>query len=310
MIVYQGDPEGWETPPGGSAVAVGVFDGVHLGHLRVLEALAGADANLVRVAMTFSVHPAALLASDGPPSRLSTLKRRFELLEDAGIERVAVLRFDESMRTMTPEVFVRRFLVDGLNARYVAVGVDFRFGAAAAGTTETLIELGDRFGFDVAAVGIVSEHGSEIRSTAIRNAIESGDVARAAAMLGRPYEMEGIVVPGDGRGREIGVPTANVSFPAVLTVPERGVYAVVATIDGVNHAGVANLGIRPTFDATDEILEVHILDLDQDLYGKQITVGFVDRIRDERRFDSIADLVAQIHHDIGAAQDILANRTP
>jgi len=310
MIVYQGPPEGWEAPPGGSAVAVGVFDGVHLGHRRVLDALVDADPDLVRVAMTFGTHPAVLLSSEGAPSRLSTLKRRFELLADGGIERVAVLRFDESMRAMTPDEFVRRFLVDGLNARFVAVGIDFRFGAAASGSVETLVELGDRFGFNVVAVDIVSKHGSEVRSTVIRAAIESGDVAGAAAMLGRPYEIEGIVVPGDGRGRKLGIPTANVSFPAVLTVPDYGVYAVIATIDGVDYPAVANLGIRPTFDSNDEVLEVHVIDHAQDLYGKHVTIGFVERIREERRFESIDDLVAQIRKDIATAKDALNDHTP
>ncbi len=310
MIVYQGAPETWDGPPEGAAVALGVFDGVHLGHRRVLEALADADAALVRIAMTFSTHPAALLSPNGAPSRLSTLKRRFELLEATGIERIAVLKFDESMRVMPPEEFVRRYLVDGVNARFVAVGEDFRFGERASGTVDTLVDLGKRFGFEVAAVDIVSDHGIEVRSTEIRAAIEAGEVARAAALLGRPYEMEGIVVPGDGRGRELGVPTANVSFPAVLTTPEHGVYAVIATIDGVDHPAVANLGTRPTFGSASEVLEVHVLDFKRDLYGKHVTIGFVDRIRDERRFASIDDLVAQIRSDIATAHEILDDRTP
>lgn len=308
MIIYQGAPETWDRPPEGSAVALGVLDGVHLGHRRVLDALAGADAGLVRIAMTFSTHPAALLSPNGAPTRLSTLKRRFELLEEAGIERIAVLKFDESMRTMPPETFVRRYLVDGVNARFVAVGADFRFGAKASGTVDTLTDLGTRFGFEVVAVDIVTDHGVEIRSTEIRAAIEAGRVDRAAAMLGRPYEMEGIVVPGDGRGRELGVPTANVSYPAVLTTPKHGVYAVVATIDGVDHPAVANLGTRPTFGSADVVLEVHVLDLTRDLYGKQVTIGFVERIRDERRFASVDELVAQIRADIAAAREILDDR--
>ena len=308
MIVYQGDPEGWDTPREGSAVAIGVFDGVHRGHRRVLGALDAAPAPLVRVAMTFSTHPAAVLSPTGAPSRLSTLKRRFDLLEDAGIERIAVLKFDERMRTMTPGSFVRRFLVDGLDARYVAIGRDFRFGAQAAGNVDTLTELGARYGFDVAPVDIVTDDGEEIRSTSIRDAIEAGDVRHAAAMLGRPYEMEGVVVPGDGRGRQLGVPTANVSFPAVLTVPRHGVYAVIVTVDGAEYPAVANLGTRPTFDSGDVILEVHILDIDRDLYGKQVRVAFAEHIRDERRFASVDDLVTQIHADIVTTREILDDR--
>lgn len=309
MIVYQGDPAAWEAPEHGSAVAIGVFDGVHLGHRRVLSALPGGDNGLTRVAMTFGTHPAAVLAPDRAPTRLSTLKRRFELLEASGIDRIAVLGFDESMRDMAPEEFVDRFLVEGLNTRFVAVGTGFRFGRYAAGTTDTLGDLGASRGFRVEVVEIARHEDEEIRSTLIRQRVESGDVEGAASMLGRPYEMEGVVVPGDGRGRRFGVPTANVSFPAVLTVPAEGVYAVVVGIDGSDHAGVANLGIRPTFDGTDRVLEVHVLDSNMNLYGRQIRVGFVGRIREERRFASVDELLTQIRSDISAAEHILNEQT-
>jgi riboflavin kinase/FMN adenylyltransferase len=308
MIVYQGEPEGWKIPEHGSAVAMGVFDGVHLGHQRVLSALEAAPGGLVEVAMTFNPHPAALLSPAGAPTRLSTLKRRFELLEEAGIERIAVLKFDRRMQSMEPGAFIKRYVVDGLGARYVAVGRDFRFGARASGDTAMLAELGERYGFEVVTVDIVTDDGGEIRSTFIRDAIEEGNMRRASQMLGRPYEMEGIVVPGTGRGHRLGIPTANVSFPAVLTMPRLGVYAVVATIDGTGYPAVANLGTRPTFDSGDVVLEVHVLDMDRDLYGKQVRVGFVDRIRDERRFSSVEDLVAQIRGDAGTAREILADR--
>ncbi len=309
MIIYQGNPAGWNAPENGTAVAIGVFDGMHLGHRRVLESLGAVDPDLVKVAMTFGTHPASLLSPDGAPPRLSTLKRRFDLFEDAGIDRVAVLGFDEGMRAMAAEDFVLQFLVEGLNAHFVVVGVGFRFGRGAVGTTETLSELGQRHGFQVEVVDIACDDGTEIRSTAIREALHDGDVVRAAAMLGRPYDLEGIVVPGDGRGREIGIPTANVSFPAMLTIPRRGVYAVTAVIDGVSHPAVANLGTRPTFGGEDEVLEVHILEFDRDLYGKHLSVEFIGRIRDERRFDSAGDLLIQIHADIMSAIEMLAEHT-
>lgn len=309
MIIYRGDPSGWDPPPHGAAVAIGVFDGVHLGHRRVLDALDGCDERLARTAMTFGTHPAAVLAPDKAPTRLSTLARRFELFDHAGIERVAVLDFDEKMRDMTPQAFVDRYLVDGLDARFVAVGEGFRFGRNASGTTGTLAELGAALGFAVEVVGIELRGGREIRSTAIREQLEGGDVAQAAAMLGRPYDMEGIVVPGDGRGRRLGIPTANISFPAVLTVPLPGVYAVMAIIDGVAYPAVANLGTRPTFDGTDQVLEVHVLDLDRNLYGKQVRVLFIERIRDERRFASVDDLLAQIRADIVTATTVFGERT-
>ena len=309
MIIYQGSPSGWDAPEGGSAVAIGVFDGVHLGHRRVLDSLSDIDPDVTRVAMTFGTHPASLLSPDGAPPRLSTLKRRIDLFEDAGIDRVAVLGFDEEMRSMTPEDFVRRFLVAGLNARFVVVGVGFRFGGGAAGTTETLVELGQRHGFRVEVIDIACDSGAEIRSSAIRQALHDGNVTRAAAMLGRPYDLEGIVVPGDGRGRQLGVPTANVSFPAMLTIPRHGVYAVVAVIDGDAHRAVANLGTRPTFGGEDEVLEVHVLGLDRDLYGKHLSVQFIGWLRDERRFDSVDDLLIQIHADIASAIETLDEQT-
>ncbi len=309
MIIYQGDPSAWDAPPDGSAVAIGVFDGVHLGHRRVLESLGDVDTDLTRVAMTFGTHPASLLSPDGAPLRLSTLRRRFDLFEDAGIDRIAVLDFDEEMRTMAPEDFVRRFLVEGLNARFAVVGLGFRFGRGAAGSTETLVELGERYGFQVEVIDIACDDGTEIRATTIRDALSVGDVERAAMMLGRSYDLEGIVVPGDGRGRQIGVPTANVSFPAVLAVPRRGVYAVIAVIDGVGHPAVANLGIRPTFGGEDEVLEVHVLGFDRDLYGKHLRIEFVGRIRDEFRFDSADDLLVQIQDDIASATERLGERT-
>ena len=309
MIIDQGSPSGWDAPSGGSAVAIGVFDGMHLGHRRVLESLGDADADLARVAMTFGTHPASLLSPDGAPPRLSTLKRRFDLFEDAGIDRIAVMGFDEEMRAMEPEDFVRRFLVEGLNARFVVVGAGFRFGRGAAGSTETLVELGRHHGFKVEVIDIACDDGTEIRSTIIREALSDGNVERAATMLGRPYDIEGIVVPGDGRGRQIGIPTANISFPAMLTVPRHGVYAVNAVIDGVAYPAVANLGIRPTFGGKDEVLEVHVLGLDRDLYGKHVSVEFIRRIRDERRFESVDDLLAQIRADITSAAEVLGEQT-
>ena len=309
MIIYQGDAAGWGPIPGGSAVAIGVFDGVHLGHARVLEALGRHDPGLERVAMTFGTHPATLLAAGPAPTRLSTLKRRFELFEAAGIQRVAVLSFDAALRDLDPDAFVERFLVDGLNARFVAVGEGFSFGRGAAGTTQTLAELGERYGFEVDVVEIAKYRGVEIRSTLIRRRIEEGAVAEAAAMLGRPYEVEGIVVPGDARGRRLGVPTANVSMPAHLTVPQTGVYAVAVGFDGRNLPGVANLGIRPTFDGTERVLEVHVLGFDENLYGKQLQVGFVERLRDEMRFESVDELLTQIRGDIASATVILDDRT-
>ena len=304
MIIHQGLPETWDAPEGGSAVAIGVFDGVHRGHRRVLAALDDSPA-ATKVALTFGTHPAEVLSDRGAPPLLTPLKERLRLLGEAGMDRVAVLDFDDDMVAMTPEGFVQRVLVEGLNARFVAIGEDFRFGNRAVGSTETLVELGQRHGFEVAVVPILHEEDTEIRSTAIREAIAAGDVERAAILLGRPYLIRGVVVAGEGRGATIGVPTANLSFPDGLAVPKRGVYAVYAEIDGTRLPAVANLGVRPTFGGESEVLEVHVLGGAYDLAGKELGVHFVTRLRDEQRFDGVEALVSQIHTDIEAAGDYL-----
>ncbi len=304
MIIYQGSPDTWEPPRGGSAVAIGVFDGVHRGHLEVLAALDEAPV-ATKVVLTFGTHPAQVLSTTGAPARLSSLKDRLALFEEAGIDLVAILDFDDATVAMTPEDFVLRVLVDGLATRYVAIGSGFRFGHSAAGTTDTLIELGRRHGFEVAVVPILHDDGSEIRSSGIRLEVADGDVARAAELLGRPYAITGVVVPGDGRGATIGIPTANLSFPDKLAVPSRGVYAVYAEVDGRRFPAVANLGVRPTFGGDREVLEVHVIGEEFDLRGKELGVHFVARLRDEQRFDGADSLVTQIHADIDAAGAVL-----
>ena len=301
MMVYRGRPETWDPPHGGSGVAIGVFDGVHRGHLRVFAALDPADTTVV---LTFGTHPAAALSPQGAPPKLTTLKGRLALFAAAGIDRTVILDFDDEMISMAPEAFVERVLVNGLDARLVAVGEGFRFGNKAGGSTDTLIDLGRAHGFEVAVVPILSDHGNEIRSTTIREAIASGDVERAADLLGRPYLIQGIVVPGAGRGRTIGVPTANISFPSGLAVPRRGVYAVYAEVDGKRLPAVANFGVRPTFDGDEEVLEVHVIGMDVDLEGREIGVQFVARLRNEQRFDGVDALVEQIQADISAAQSL------
>lgn len=305
MIIYQGSPHAWDPPEGGSAVAIGVFDGVHRGHRKVLAALEEAPVE-TKVVLTFGTHPAQVLSTTGAPAKLSTLKERLVLLEEAGIDLVAVLDFDDQMVTLSPDDFVSDVLVAGLAARFVAIGDGFRFGYGAGGTTETLAELGSEHGFEVTVVPILRDDGNEIRSTAIRHAVTDGDVEAAATLLGRPYAIHGIVVPGEGRGATIGVATANVSFPHGLAVPRRGVYAVFAEVDGLRFPAVANLGVRPTFGGDDqEILEVHVIGKDLELRGKELGVHFVARLRDEQRFDGVEDLVAQIHADIESAGGLL-----
>ena len=304
MIIYQGPPREWDVPDTGSAVSIGVFDGVHRGHRLVLGALDETPVE-AKIALTFGTHPAQVLSEAGPPPMLTSLKERLALLGEAGVDAVAVLDFDADMVALTPQEFVEEVLVAGLYARFVAVGEGFRFGHLAEGTTDTLIELGRTRGFDVAVVPILNDDGVEIRSTVIRQAVAAGDVERAASLLGRPYRITGVVVAGEGRGATIGIPTANISFPANLAVPSRGVYAVYAVIDGTRLPAVANLGVRPTFGGDEEVLEVHVINQELDLAGKELGVDFVTRLRDEQRFDGIEPLVAQIRSDIEAARSVL-----
>ncbi len=308
MIVLSGDPGAWSSPDR-SAVAIGVFDGVHLGHREVLAALESGSHDLRRVALTFGTHPAAVLTPDRAPQLLTTLERRLELLEDAGVDVVVVLEFDDAMRLLSPRAFVEQFLVTALRARLIAVGHGFRFGHGAAGTVGTLEKLGAEFGFAVTEVPIRSGAFGEVRSTSVRRALAEGDVDAAAALLGRYYDVDGVVVAGDGRGRQIGVPTANLEVAEGVVVPRRGVYAVLVGWGGETYDAVANIGVRPTFDDGDrEVLEVHLIGRNDDLYGETLRVAFASRIRDEQRFESVDALVDQIHSDISAGSRTLRER--
>jgi riboflavin kinase/FMN adenylyltransferase len=303
---YRGDPSLWNPQRIEHAVAIGVFDGVHRGHLAVFSALREAASNLPLAALTFGVHPETIVGTREAPPQLTTLDRRIELLADAGLDAVAVIDFDERVRHLDPDAFVDRFISGGLNAGIVAVGSGFQYGYEATGSVDTLRIAGRDRGFDVVETPIVHLHGTEVRSSSIRSAIAAGSVELAARMLGRPFEIEGLVVAGDRRGREIGFPTANITMPEGLVRPAGGVYAVRATVDGVEIDGVSNVGTRPTFGGGEETIEVHLFDTDIDLYGETVRVAMIDRIRNEQRFTSVDSLVSQIESDIETAKTILA----
>ena len=302
MRVFTGPPRGWPHEDREHAVAIGVFDGVHRGHRAVFATLAEAADGRPLVAMTFSAHPDAVVAGRDEPPALTTMERRLELFAESGIHVAAIIDFDETTMRMSPERFVDEYLVAGLHARVVAVGAGFRFGHGASGTVDTLQLLGHQRGFALIATPIVTIHGTEVRSSTIRAAISSGGVELASRMLGRPFAVDGEVVPGDGRGRTIGFPTANVSMPEGFVRPAGGVYAVRCTVDGIVHDAVCNVGTRPTFGGGPEKIEVHLLDTEIDLYGSTVRVAFVDRIRNEQRFTSVDALVAQITNDIETAR--------
>ena len=290
----------------GSVVTPGNHDGVHLGHRALLAAARAMAARegLEVVAMTFDPHPATVLAPERAPARLTTIERRQELLLGAGADRVDVVRFDRTFASLSAEEFVEARLAGALRARGVVVGPDFRFGRGRAGDTEGLRALGRHHGFQVISVEPVVIDGEVVSSTRVRALIGEGDVRTAARLLGRAHDVDGRVVRGDGRGRSIGVPTANLDCDPVL-VPKDGVYAVVVKVGDELLPGVANLGVRPTF-AAGRSVEVHLLDVERDLYDARLRVAFVERLRGEQRFDGVEALKAQIARDVSAARVILA----
>jgi riboflavin kinase/FMN adenylyltransferase len=290
-----------------SAVTVGVFDGVHAGHQALLArvvARARAD-DLRAVAITFDRHPLAILSPDREPAALQTLDDKVASLVETGVDHVHVLTFDVAASHEPAEDFVRRVLVDGFSARAVLIGGNFRFGHGAAGDIDLLARLGAEHRFDARAVELVASGDTAVSSTMVRHALAIGDVAAAAAALGRPHRVRGTVVRGDGRGRSIGVPTANVAVPAGMAVPAGGVYGTRVILDGVAHDAVTNIGTRPTVAGRNLTVESHLLDVDLDLYDRDVAVDFVARLRDEVRFDSVDALVAQIRADIERAREVL-----
>jgi riboflavin kinase/FMN adenylyltransferase len=305
--VYRNDPSSWDTGSERTAVAIGVFDGVHRGHAAVLSGLMERSGEMPVIAMTFATHPDEVITGMPGPPALAQLERRIELLGDLGLDGVAVIEFNDEVRRLSPESFLKDYIVDGLDAALVSVGEDFRFGHLAGGSVDTMRICGARYGFEVLSTPIVDLHGTEVRSSSIRAAIASGGVALAARMLGRPFEIDGVVVPGDARGRAIGFPTANITMPDRLVHPATGVYAVRCEIDGVHYDGVSNVGTRPTFGGGDETIEVHLLDTDEDLYGKSMRVRFIDRLRNEQHFTSAEALVTQIRQDVERARAVLAS---
>jgi riboflavin kinase/FMN adenylyltransferase len=278
--------------------------------VRVLEELQARAAGLPTAVLSFERHPREI-AGPGSPPLLTDERQKLDLLEDLGIDVVGMLDFDDDMRSMSPEAFATDVLVGAMRAAMIVVGTDFRFGYQRGGDVETLARLGRRHGFETFGVDLFGE-GIPFSASAVREALLAGRVDDATALLGRSHRLAGRVVPGDGRGRTIGVPTANLALGAGLLVPARGVYAVRVGLDGQRFGGVANIGVRPTFGGDDEVVEVHLFDVDLDLYGRELTVDFVAHIRNERRFDGIDELVDQIRRDIATARDLLKtpDRTP
>jgi riboflavin kinase/FMN adenylyltransferase len=299
------------VPPdhGPSVVTVGMFDGVHRGHRALLDRVAAEAAarGLPAGAVTFDRHPLEVLRPDARPPLLTTLDRKVALLGAAGMDVVLVLAFTEELSQVTAEAFAQEMLMDGVGARAIVVGENFRFGHKAAGDPALLAELGRPRGVEVVVVSLHADGGEPVSSTRIRAALAGGEVRAAAALRGRAYAGEGTVVRGDGRGgRELGIPTANLAVAGDLALPANGVYAGHLTEDGGRPRPAAiSVGVNPQFHTTGRRVEAHVLDFDGDLLGARVSVTFEHRLRDEAAFPTVEDLVAQIHDDIRRARRLL-----
>jgi riboflavin kinase / FMN adenylyltransferase len=290
-----------------SVVALGNFDGVHLGHQAVVRRAVeeGSRRGAKVVAATFDPHPRAVLAPGSEPRLLTTLEMRREELLGHGVDEVWAIRFDEALSRKSPEEFVRDVLVGEIGASAVVVGENFRFGHRAAGDFRELERLMRGFGGEAYAVPVRSEGGeAPISSTRIRRLVGEGEVAEAARLLGRPYVLRGDVVVGDKRGRTIGFPTANVVADPALVVPARGVYAGFVRVGKDTYAACTNIGVAPTFERRESRVEVYLLGFEGDLYGREVDVSFLGRIREEKRFSGVEELKTQISRDVEAARRI------
>jgi riboflavin kinase/FMN adenylyltransferase len=303
MRIQRGLPERADEPV---ALTIGNFDGVHLGHQAMLIRLieAAEDLRLRPAVLTFDPHPREFFAQDAAPPRLSKLRQKFDLFRAFGVATTIVARFDRTLAGMTPETFIDDVLVRRLDARWVLVGDDFRFGKARAGNLAVL--RAHAKSFSVEGMRTVAVDAQRASSSAVREALADGDLRRAAALLGRPYAISGRVAHGDKLGRNLGFPTANIPLrhrPAL-----SGIFAVrVPGLGAAPRAGVASIGVRPTIKQDGvPLLEVFLLDFDQSIYGRRVTVEFLHKLRDEEKYETLDALTHQIRVDVGRARDYFA----
>ena len=304
-------PAGW----GRSVVTIGVFDGVHRGHQRIVSRAAelAAGLQLPVAVLTFDPHPDEVIRPGTHPPFLCTARRRGELLAGLGVDAVCVLPFTLEFSRLGPDEFVQTVLEERLHAARVVVGENFRFGHRAAGDVALLGELGDKYDFAAEGVPLLADDGSTISSTGIRERLAAGDVTGAARDLGRPHRVEGVVVRGHRRGRSLGFPTANLETLPHTAVPADGVYAGwLASLDTGGREeerwpAAISIGTNPTFDGRERTVEAYALDRDDlDLYGAHVAVDFAERLRGTVRFDSVPELIEQMHADVDAARAITA----
>ncbi len=292
-------------------IAIGIFDGIHLGHKRVVKkVLASRESGRDKVILTFDPHPQAVLAPEKTPPRIMSLEHRLYILEKMGLDAVVVIRFSEFLALMSPEDFIKKVIL-GIGARKVYVGSNFHFGRGKEGTVEMFKKLGKMHGIDVRIVQPVKNQGKVISSTWLRSLISKGKLERAAKLLRRPVSVLGTVVRGDNRGTDLGRPTANID-PHQEVIPPPGVYAVKVDISGKIRNGVLNIGFKPTFYGSrlkkrkEPYLEVHIMGYKGNLYGQSLEIFFIKKLRNERRYKKSEALMRQIDKDVKRAEKVLS----
>jgi len=296
----------------GAAVTIGTFDGVHVGHraliARTVERARAAGASAV--AVTWDRHPMETLRPDRVPPLLSSRERKMELLRETELDAIAVLSFDRELSSWAPERFVAGILVAGLNTSHVVVGEGWRFGHKASGDTDLLTKLGEESGFTVEPLPLAEAEGGPVSSTRIRQAVAAGDLQLVRSLLGRPFDIDGEVIPGDDRGTELGYPTANIDPDGSLAIPPLGIYAGRGKVGDDFYPAAIDVGVNPTFggdpERTPARIEPYLLDFDGNLYGTMLRVEFWERLRDEIRFASVDDLIAQMAKDVEDTRRIVA----
>ena len=297
----------------GAAIALGNFDGVHAGHVAVISSAEKLAQSLEKPLGTliFEPPPRRFFQPDSAPFRIMRPERRREALAALGVDVIFELPFDEAMSQMSPEQFVRSVLVEGLGLSHLSVGFDFRFGKGREGDTTTLQTLAEKYGFSLTVQPRISDGSDKASSTAIRNALQNGELSRATRLLGHYWVVDGVVEHGEKRGRTLGFPTANLTLQELIH-PRHGIYAVWARIEGetIWREGVANFGRTPTTGERDPLLEVCLFDFDGDLYDKTIDVAFVSFLRSEKKFESLDALVVQMHEDAAESRRVLTANTP
>jgi len=301
---YDAAPSGW----GRSAITIGVFDGVHRGHQEIIghTVKRARDLGVQSVVVTFDPHPAEVVRPGSHPAVLTEPARKAELIEALGADVLCVIPFTPEFSRLSAEQFVHDVLVEHLHAALVVVGENFRFGHKAAGDEALLTRLGRTFGFGVEDTPLIAADGTVFSSTYIRACVDAGDVAAAAAALGRAHRVEGVVIRGDGRGRELGYPTANLLCGRYAAIPADGVYAAWLVRRSQRHMAAVSIGTNPTFSGRERRVEAYVLDFDGDLYGERLALDFGARLREMRTYQGLAPLVAQIAQDVIDTRAVLS----